>query len=71
LAWDDYLWVVNYIRYDTPTKDGKKDAVNKLTLNYALKNKPSTWNLDHPTLDELKVFFKLFNDFPQDKNTSA
>ncbi|PSB58575.1 DUF3226 domain-containing protein [Chamaesiphon polymorphus] len=58
----DKLWVVNYIRYDTSTKDDKKDAAKKLTLNYALENKSFIWNLDHPILAELKVFFRLFND---------
>ena len=61
----DKLWIANYIRYDTSTKDEKKDAANKLTLNYALETKPSIWNLDHPILIELKVFFKLFNDSSQ------
>lgn len=66
----DKLWIANYIRYDTSTKDDKKDAAKKLTLNYALENKPSIWNLDHPILAELKVFFKLFNDSSQE-NTRA
>jgi hypothetical protein len=57
----DKLWVVNYIRYDTSTEDDKKHAATQLTLNYALKNKPFIWNLDHLILDELKVFFRLFN----------
>jgi hypothetical protein len=61
----DKLWIANYIRYDTSTKDEKKDAANKLTLNYALENKPSIWNLDHPILSKLKVFFRLFNDSSQ------
>jgi hypothetical protein len=59
------LWIANYIRYDTSTKDEKKDAANKLTLNYALEHKPSIWNLDHPILSKLKVFFRLFNDSSQ------
>jgi hypothetical protein len=58
----DKLWIANYIRYDTSTKDEKKDAAKKLTLNYALENKPFIWNLDHPTLNDLKAFFMLFND---------
>jgi hypothetical protein len=66
----DKLWIANYIRYDTSTKDEKKDAANKLTLNYALENKPSIWNLDHSILSKLKVFFRLFNDFSQ-ANTRA
>jgi hypothetical protein len=37
----DKLWIANYIRYDTSTKNEKKDAANKLTLNYALEHKPS------------------------------
>jgi uncharacterized protein YqgV (UPF0045/DUF77 family) len=66
----DKLWIANYIRYDTSSKDDKKDAARKLTLNYALENKSSIWNLDHPILVELKVFFKLFNDSSQE-NTRA
>lgn len=58
----DKSWIANYIRYDTPTKKEKKDAQNKLTLNYALENKSFIWNLDHPILAELKVFFRLFNN---------
>jgi hypothetical protein len=58
----DKLWVANYIRYDTSTKEEKKDARGKLTLNYTLQNKPSIWNLDHPILDKMKVFFRLFHD---------
>ncbi|WP_295615172.1 DUF3226 domain-containing protein [Chamaesiphon sp. GL140_3_metabinner_50] len=58
----DKLWIVNYIRYDTATKDEQKHADRKLTLNYALENKSFIWNLDHPILAELKVFFRLFNN---------
>lgn len=58
----DKLWVINYIRYDTSTKEDKKHADKQLTLNYALENKSFIWNLDHPILAELKVFFRLFND---------
>lgn len=57
----DKLWIANYIRYDTSTKEDKKHADKQLTLNYALEHKSFIWNLDHPILDELKVFFRLFN----------
>jgi hypothetical protein len=57
----DKLWIANYVRYDTSTKDDKKHADKQLTLNYALKNKPTIWDLDHPILAELKVFFRLFD----------
>jgi hypothetical protein len=57
----DKLWVNYYIRHDTATKDDKKHAATNLTLNYALEHKPSIWNLDDPLLDELKIFFKLFD----------
>jgi uncharacterized protein YqgV (UPF0045/DUF77 family) len=60
----DKLWITNYIRYDTSTKDDNKHAATNLTLNYALENKPFIWNLEHPTLDELKAFFMLFNALP-------
>ena len=52
----DKLWVTNYIRYDTATKNDNKHAATNLTLNYALANKSFIWNLEHPTLDELKAF---------------
>lgn len=57
----DKLWITNYIRYDTSTKDDNKHADTQLTLNYALQNKSYIWNLDHPILDELKLFFRLFS----------
>jgi hypothetical protein len=57
----DKLWVANYIRYDTSTKDDTKHAKTNLTLNYALENKPWIWDLEHQILDELKVFFRLFH----------
>jgi uncharacterized protein YqgV (UPF0045/DUF77 family) len=65
----DKLWIANYIRYDTSTKDDKKHAKINLTLNYALENKPFIWDLDDPILDELKVFFHLFNDSSKSENT--
>ncbi|WP_309742214.1 DUF3226 domain-containing protein [Chamaesiphon sp. OTE_20_metabat_361] len=58
----DKLWIANYVRYDTSTKDDKKDAAKKLTLNYALENKSFIWNLNHPALDDLKAFFRLFHN---------
>jgi hypothetical protein len=60
----DKLWITNYIRYDTSTKDDNKHVNTQLTLNYALQNKSYIWNLDHPTLDKLKLFFRLFNSPP-------
>ncbi len=57
----DKLWVDNYARYDTSTKDDKKHAATNLSINYALANKSFIWDLEHPLLDELKVFFRLFN----------
>jgi hypothetical protein len=65
----DKLWIANYIRYDTSTKDDKKHAKINLTLNYALENKSFIWDLNNPILDELKVFFRLFNDSSKSKNT--
>jgi hypothetical protein len=57
----DKLWIANYIRYDTSTKDDTKHARTNLTLNYALENKSFIWNLEDQILDELKVFFRLFH----------
>jgi hypothetical protein len=58
----DKFWVANYTRYDTCTNKDKKQAGRKCTLDYALQTKISVWNFDHPILDKLKVFFKLFNN---------
>jgi hypothetical protein len=57
------LWVNIYVSYDIPTTSKeKRDGEKKLTVSYALQNKPSIWNLDHPALDKMKVFFGLFHD---------
>jgi hypothetical protein len=56
----DKFWIANYTRYDTCTKKEKKQANRKCNLDYALQTKTSVWNFDHPILDELKSFFRLF-----------
>jgi hypothetical protein len=53
-----------YVRYDTCTNQEKNNAGKYYTLDYALKNKPSIWNFEHPILDKLKIFFNLFNNSP-------
>jgi uncharacterized protein YqgV (UPF0045/DUF77 family) len=62
----DKFWVANYTRYDTCTKKEKKQAGSKCTLAAALQTKAFIWNLEDPILDELKVFFRLFNDSSQE-----
>jgi hypothetical protein len=57
----DKFWVANYARYDTCTKKEDKQAGRKCTLAAALQTKAFIWNLEHPILIELKVFFRLFN----------
>ncbi len=77
----DKFWVSNYIRFDTCSKNDKKQAKrkcsmlesedDKLTISGQLKDKSGfkyimtekihIWNFEHPALDELKGFLKLFD----------
>lgn len=58
----DKFWLNNYVRYDTCSNQEKNNANKYCTLSYALQNKPSIWNLEHPILNKLKEFFRLFHD---------
>jgi len=60
----DKLWVSHYIRFDTCSKRERRQAAAKCSMagfEYVMKNKKFVWNLDHPVLDELKNFLKLFS----------
>lgn len=59
----DKLWVNMYIRFDTCSKQDKKQAGRKCSMSgfdYVMKEKADIWNFDHPILDDLKQFFKMF-----------
>lgn len=59
----DKFWVSIYLRYDTCSKREKYQAESKCTMKgfeYVMKNKQDIWDFEHPILDELKQFLKLF-----------
>ena len=59
----DKLWVNMYIRFDTCSKQDKKQAERKCSMSgfdYVMEEKADIWNFDHPVLDDLKKFFKMF-----------
>lgn len=56
----DKLWVRIYIRYDTPSKDQKKQAGTKCTFKYVMRERTDIWDFEHPTLNDLKEFLQMF-----------
>lgn len=57
------FWVSNYIRFDTCSKDDRKQAGKKCSMSefdHVMKEKQDIWDWQHPALDDLKEFFKLF-----------
>lgn len=59
----DKFWVSNYIRFDTCSKQEQKQAGRKCSMyefDYVMEQKKDIWNWEHPALDDLKEFFKLF-----------
>ncbi len=59
----DKFWINNYIRYDTCSKQDQKQAGRKCSMSefeYVMEHKKDIWNWEHPALDDLKEFFKLF-----------
>ena len=59
----DKLWVNTYIRFDTCSSNNKKQAERKCSMSgfdYIMREKADIWNFDHPVLDDLKQFFKMF-----------
>ena len=55
----DKLWLNNYFRYDT-CKNSERGQAEKRCSKEAAFKKPGIWNLDHPALDDLKTFLRLF-----------
>jgi len=55
----DKFWINVYQRYDCCTKEEQKQA-NK-NCNNAVSMKKDIWDFNHRTLDELKIFLKLFD----------
>jgi hypothetical protein len=59
----DKFWVDMYVRFDTCSNQEKKQAGRKCSMSgfdYIMANKKDIWNLDHPILNDLKHFFRLF-----------
>jgi len=52
-----------YIRFDTCSKSEKKQAERKCSMkgfDYIMTNKPAIWDFEHPALNDLKDFLRLF-----------
>lgn len=57
----DKLWVNYYIRYDTCKRNERKQADKYCSMhNFDYVMNKDIWDLDHPILDDLKNFLKLF-----------
>ena len=54
----DKFWVAQYIRYDTCSRQEKKQVSTYCTFEAAMK-KP-IWDFENPCLDNLKSFLQLF-----------
>jgi hypothetical protein len=57
------FWVDMYIRFDTCSKNDKKQAERKCSMKgfeYVMNNKTTIWDFKHPALNDLKDFFQLF-----------
>jgi hypothetical protein len=60
----DKFWISNYLRFDTCSNRDKKQSERKCSMagfNYVMTEKLHIWNFEHPALDELKEFLKLFD----------
>lgn len=58
----DKLWVNNYIRHDTCTNQEKNNASEYCSMaKFEYVMTKNIWDFEHPALDELKDFLKLFN----------
>ncbi len=60
----DKFWVSNYLRFDTCIGDENDQAGKKCSMSgfdYVMANKLHIWDFEHPALDELKVFLKMFD----------
>ena len=59
----DKFWVDIYIRFDTCSRNDKKQAGRKCSMrafDYVMESKTEIWDLNHPKLDNLKLFLRLF-----------
>lgn len=54
----DKFWINNYFKFDTCTKDEKKQAGTKCNNDIAIKK--DIWNFEHDAVEELKTFLNLF-----------
>jgi len=56
------LWVNNYIRHDTCTNQEKNNASEYCSMTkFEYVMTKDIWDFEHPALDELKVFLKMFD----------
>ena len=59
----DKFWVSIYLRYDTCSKQDRKQAEKKCSMSrfdYVMKHKKDIWDWNNPALEDLKEFFTLF-----------
>jgi uncharacterized protein YqgV (UPF0045/DUF77 family) len=59
----DKFWVSIYLRYDTCSNQEQTQAGIKCSMSgfdYVMKQKKDIWDWNHPALNDLKEFFKLF-----------
>lgn len=57
------FWVDMYIRFDTCSKNDKKQAERKCSMkgfDYVMNDKTTIWDFKHPALNDLKDFLQLF-----------
>jgi hypothetical protein len=60
----DKFWVSNYVRFDTCSNRDSKQVGNKCSLqnfDYVLQKTPLVFDFEHPVLEELKDFLRLFH----------
>jgi len=59
----DKFWVSIYLRYDTCSKQDRKQAEKKCSMSrfdHVMKHKKDIWDWNNPALEDLKEFFTLF-----------
>jgi hypothetical protein len=60
----DKFWISNYLKFDTCSNRDKKQSERKCSMSgfsYVMTKKLDIWNFEHPALNELKEFLKLFD----------
>jgi hypothetical protein len=60
----DKFWLSNYVRFDTCSRNDKKQAERKCSiqnLDYVFENKTAIFDFEHVLLDDVKNFLRLFN----------